>query len=525
MNNHVPELLDACTGLKVVVLGDAILDGYLEGTSGRLCREAPVPVVAVSQRKYAPGGAGNTAVNVATLGGQVALLSVLGEDVDGDLLQAALVHYGVSTEHLIRQRARRTLAKHRVIADSHMLVRFDEGNHGPLDGETEWRVMAHLAELFQDCDALIVSDYGYGVLTPRIIKVLGELQAGSPRVLVIDSRHQLGSFRKVGGTAVKPNYAELLQLLGDRDSDSSKARADLIASWGDRILDLTGAQLAAVTIDVEGALFFERGRPPYRTYARPIRQARAAGAGDTFTAALALALAAGAHTPAAAELASAAAAVVVGKDGTAACSAQEVRAYLSPAGKYIPGRERLAAQVEFHRQQGRRIVFTNGCFDILHRGHIMYLNHAKALGDVLIVGVNSDLSVQRLKGPGRPVNPLSDRIQVLSALSCIDYVTPFEGDTPADLLQAVRPDVYVKGGDYTRETLPEATLVEELGGSVQFLPYVEDQSTSGIIERIRKSACRDSNDQRSASAEASLVTPPGDKGEPQSRTDWNRQAN
>jgi D-beta-D-heptose 7-phosphate kinase/D-beta-D-heptose 1-phosphate adenosyltransferase len=249
---------------------------------------------------------------------------------------------------------------------------------------------------------------------------------------------------------------------------------------------LTGARLAAVTLDRDGALFFERGSPPYRTYARPAANSRAAGAGDTFVGALALGLAAGAHTPVVAELAAAAAAVVVAKDGTAACYAQELREYVSAGGKYVPDLRRLAARVEFLRQQGRRIVFTNGCFDILHRGHITYLNQAKALGDVLVVGVNSDDGIRRLKGPDRPINTLEDRIQVLAALSCVDHLTAFDEDTPCNLIQALRPHVFVKGGDYTRERLPEAPLVEAFGGVVQILPYLQDRSTTGIIERIQK---------------------------------------
>jgi D-beta-D-heptose 7-phosphate kinase/D-beta-D-heptose 1-phosphate adenosyltransferase len=237
-----------------------------------------------------------------------------------------------------------------------------------------------------------------------------------------------------------------------------------------------------VTLDCEGALVFERGRPAYRTYTQPARSC-VAGAGDTFVAGLALGLAAGASTAAAAELASGAA-VVVGKDGTAICSAQELREYVSAEDEYYGDLDRLKARVEFYREQGRKIVFTNGCFDILHRGHITYLNRAKALGDVLVVGVNSDESIRRLKGPSRPINSLEDRVQVLAALSCVDHLVAFGEDTPCNLIRALRPRVFVKGGDYTRERLPEAPLVEELGGVVQILPYLQDRSTTGIIERI-----------------------------------------
>jgi D-beta-D-heptose 7-phosphate kinase / D-beta-D-heptose 1-phosphate adenosyltransferase len=286
---------------------------------------------------------------------------------------------------------------------------------------------------------------------------------------------------------VKPNYGQAMRAIGEPVSSDGEARAHRVLGLGGRVLEATGAQVAAVTMDGDGAVVFERERPPYRTYARPLGQSRAAGAGDTFAAALTLALAAGADTPVAAEMASGAAAVVLGKDGTATCSAAELTELWSAHGKRIDG-GRAASRMEFYRAQGKRIVFTNGCFDILHRGHITFLDRAKALGDVLVVGINSDGSVERLKGPGRPVNPLEDRIEVLAALSCIDHIVPFDGDTPSDVIRLVRPDVFVKGGDYTIDMLPEAAVVREVGGTVDILPYVEDRSTTGIIDRIRQRA-------------------------------------
>jgi D-beta-D-heptose 7-phosphate kinase/D-beta-D-heptose 1-phosphate adenosyltransferase len=294
-------------------------------------------------------------------------------------------------------------------------------------------------------------------------------------------------YRDVGVTAVKPNYKEALHLVGlDPLEEERDGRAERIIAHRDRFLEVTGAEIVAVTLDRDGALIFERGNPPYRTYAEPQPHSHAAGAGDTFASSFALALAAGAYTHAAAELASAAAAVVVERDGTTTCSAGELRGYLTGIEKHVTDLNLLSARVAFYRQHEQRIVFTNGCFDILHRGHITYLNRAKEQGDVLIVGVNSDDSVKRLKGPSRPINLLEDRVQVLAALSCIDHIIPFEEDTPSDLIRAIRPDVFVKGGDYTRETLPEAPLVEELGGRVEILPYVDDHSTTLIIDRIRQ---------------------------------------
>jgi D-beta-D-heptose 7-phosphate kinase/D-beta-D-heptose 1-phosphate adenosyltransferase len=274
-------------------------------------------------------------------------------------------------------------------------------------------------------------------------------------------------------------------LLGLDNVHDLAARVDQIAVHGEAILEVTGAQIAAITLDRDGALVFERDSQPYRTYATPQPHSRAAGAGDTFVSALALALAAGAYTTSAAELASAASSIVVAKEGTSACTVDELQSCYFGCDKQVTDVFGLAARVSSYRQDGKRVVFTNGCFDILHRGHITYLNQAKSLGDTLILGINSDDSVKRLKGPARPINPLEDRMQVLAALSCIDLIVPFDGDTPAELIKVIRPDVFVKGGDYTRATLPEGPLVESLGGEVIILSYLDDRSTTSMIERIR----------------------------------------
>jgi D-beta-D-heptose 7-phosphate kinase/D-beta-D-heptose 1-phosphate adenosyltransferase len=476
-------LTEAFARLSVLVVGDAMLDCLLQGASARLCPEAPVPVVAVDRRLDAPGGAANTAANLRALGARVSLLSVVGEDGEGALLRRLLAERGVDASALIAAPGRRTLAKHRVLAGPQMLVRFDHGTTDPLEARIERAVAERAARLFAAHDAVVISDYGYGVLGPRVIRALAARQARAPRVVVADAR-TLNSYRGVGVTAVKPNFVEAVRLLGAR-SRAGEERAAFLARHGARLLELTGARIAAVTLDVDGALFLERGRSPYRTYARPADQARAAGAGDTLAAALALALAAGAELPAAAELAAAAAAVVVAKDGTAVCSATELEAALAPAGKFLGDARALAACLALHRGQGRRVVLASGCFDLLHPGHVAFLTAAKAQGDVLIVGLNSDASVARLKGPERPINELEDRVALIAGLSAVDHIVAFDEDTPAELLQAVRPDVFVKGGDYTRDMLPEAPLVEALGGQVRILPYVEARSTTSLIARIR----------------------------------------
>jgi D-beta-D-heptose 7-phosphate kinase / D-beta-D-heptose 1-phosphate adenosyltransferase len=481
------DLLARFDGLRVLVIGEAMLDSYLHGTAERLSREAPVPIVALESRDDAAGGAANAAVNVAALGAQATLLSVVGPDDEGIRLRAALERHGVDDTGLTVADDRATLAKHRVLAGDQMLVRFDAGSTASIDAATEETLLRRLAELAPRADAVIVSDYDYGVIGPRVVTALAEIQRRSPRTLVVDAR-DLTRHRSLNATAVKPNYAEACRLLGERERSDARARAAQIGANGEQLLERTNARIAAVTIDTEGAFFFERGEPPYRTYAKPQANSRCAGAGDTFVSALALALAAGAGTPAAAELASAAAAVVVEKDGTSTCTVSELRAWLSTGAKRIDSRTALAERIGLERARGRRIVFTNGCFDIIHRGHVTYLSRAKALGDLLVVGVNSDASVRRLKGADRPINPLDDRIGVLEAMSCVDLVVPFDEDTPLELIRGIRPDVFTKGGDYTIDRLPEAEAVESAGGTVRILPYVEDRSTTRLIDRVRAAA-------------------------------------
>lgn len=485
MSLDVLKLIQEFDHYRVAVIGEAMLDSYLKGETERICREAPVPVVVLNHREDVPGGAANTAVNIKSLGGDVIFLSIIGKDSNGRILEDALKAGGVNTDLIIKSSTRVTLAKQRVLAGPQMVVRFDQGTTRPLNKRLENELIKRLREVFVEVDALIISDYGYGILSPRIIQVIGDLQKKYPRVIVADSKH-LKKYRDVGLTAVKPNYREALQLLGLNGDEDGMDRIELINSNGGRILEITGSQIAAVTVDEEGALVFEESNCVYRTYAHPAPHTRAAGAGDTFISALALALVAGGTTATAAEVASAAASVVVSKDGTATCTRDDLKLAFTGDEKFVTDAFYLAARIANYHQDGKRIVFTNGCFDILHSGHINYLNRAKSLGDILIIGINTDASVKRLKGDNRPINSLEERGQILAALSCVDHIIPFDGDTPEDLIRSIRPDIYVKGGDYTHETLPEASIVEKMGGKVEILPYLENHSTTGVIERIRK---------------------------------------
>lgn len=477
-------LIDAFAGARILVIGDAMLDSYLIGTTNRLCREAPVPVVALTERQDVPGGGANTAANIASLGGAVTFLSIIGDDEEGLRLRGALEACGIETGAVGIEEGRRTLAKHRVVASSQVLVRFDQGDTGPMSPRAERAVIGHLISQYARSDAVIVSDYAYGVLTPRVIETLATLQARTPRPLIVDAK-DFRLYRSVGVTAIKPNYEEAQALLGV-PSVCGGARATQIEAHGERLLDLTGARIAAVTLDSDGTLVIERDCSPHSIPARPSVHAKAIGAGDTFVGALALALAVGGDACTATEIAAAAAAVAVEREGTTACTLAALRERVAAPSKHAGDLDALVARVARMREAGKRVVFTNGCFDILHRGHVTLLAAARALGDALIIGVNSDEGVARLKGPHRPINSLDDRLAVLAALGSVDYVIPFAEETPERLIRALRPDVFVKGGDYTRQTLPEAPLVESLGGTVRILPFTPDRSTTRVIEHIRE---------------------------------------
>ena len=477
--------LDSIQGRRVLVLGEAILDSYVTGHVARLCREAPVPILDVHGWSDAPGGAANAAANVRSLGGEPVLVSAIGSDAEAARLRGALAAHEVDDDHVVSIPARRTLAKQRLLAGEQMLLRFDSGTAAPLDETAEAALIEALGAAHDNADAVLVSDYAYGVVTDSVRDALADLQAARPLPLVVDAR-ELRPYRAWRPAAVKPNYAEAVQLLGLEELHDPVARPAQVGAHGGRLLELTGARIIALTLDREGAVAFEAGRPPYRTYARPSPSSRAAGAGDTFAATLALGVTVDLDAPALVELASAAASVVVTRDGTSTCTAAELAAVLATVrGKRVDGPAALEERLARERAAGHRIVFTNGCFDIIHRGHVTYLNRAKMLGDILVVGVNDDSSVRALKGPDRPINSLDDRLGVLEALSCIDIVVPFGESTPESLIRATRPDVFVKGGDYSRDRLPEAALVERLGGEVRLLPYVEDHSTSAIVRRVQ----------------------------------------
>jgi rfaE bifunctional protein kinase chain/domain/rfaE bifunctional protein nucleotidyltransferase chain/domain len=468
----------AAAAPRIVVLGDAVLDCWMSGPSRRLSREAPVPVVEVDRTHAAPGGAANTAVNLAAMGAKVRLVSAVGDDDDGHTLRRLLERAGVDTAGVLVDGEGPTAAKRRIVADEAMVARYDTL---PPPRRIAGLVAALDAALDTEPDAVVVCDYGTGALDDTTVVALAARRARCG-VLVVDA-HDPARWAPVAPDVITPNAGEVATLLG-RDL-AGPDRAGAAEAAGAELRDRSGAASVVVTLDRDGALLLADGLPTHRTWTRPVPESRACGAGDSFTAALTLALAAGTPAPTAVELAQAAADVVVGRAGTAVCSTADLAARIGASGGMLSTAEELARLVAAHRAEGRRIVFTNGCFDVVHRGHVAYLNQAKRLGDVLVVALNADESVRRLKGPDRPVNSLPDRAAVIGALSCVDHVVGFADDTPVDLLEALRPDVYAKGGDYTPEMLPETPTVAGYGGRVVILDYLADRSTTATLERIR----------------------------------------
>lgn len=477
-------LLDRAAEATMVVAGDLVLDAWLTGRSKRLCREGPVPVVEIERESYAAGGAGNAAANAAALGAEVRMIGAVGDDAEGEILLDVLANRGVNVSGVLRLRGRRTPTKRRLVCDGQLLARFDTQPTGsPLPEHAERRVAEALGSP-GDAVATLVSDYHLGSLSPTARRRLRR-RGDTSSLLVVDA-HRLEIWAPVEPDAVTPNWDEAVRLLPGSPNEAKRPEA--IEAARSSLLSATGAALVAVTLDEDGAVLLESGRPSHRAYARRVAAPRNTGTGDSFAAAFTLALATGADPTAALEFGVVVSGAVATQPGTAVCDRGALRQeLLGPAGVVVNPAE-LQRLINEHRSTGHRIVFTNGCFDVLHRGHVAYLNEAKRLGDILVVGLNDDASVRRLKGAGRPVNEASDRAAVLAALSCVDHVTTFSEDSPRSLLRVVRPDIYVKGGDYTEEELPEAPLVRDLGGEVRILGYLADHSTSRIVSRIRGGA-------------------------------------
>lgn len=467
---------------RVLVVGDVMLDRYFQGDSQRISPEAPVPVVKISKIEDKAGGAANVARNIAHLDAKVGLLGLIGDDAEGDSLCTILQQDGIFSA-LLKQQQLPTIAKMRVISRHQQVVRLDvEQSFSQAHSEA---LADQVDALLPDYDFVLVSDYNKGSLA-AVGRIIQSAKAAGKYVLVDPKQADLSVYR--GADILTPNLSEFRLAGGDASNDEamlSSART-MLARCGIAAMLLTRSEQGMTLITADAHHHFP---------AQVLEVSDVTGAGDTVIATLAVMLGAGMALPQAVEMANLAAGIVVGKLGAATVSPAELAAKLnkhlfSQGDVYQTPFDKVLQHIQFARQNGERIVFTNGCFDILHAGHVRYLAQAKALGDRLVVGLNSDASIARLKGPSRPVNPLSERATVLASLASVDWVLPFgddlsEQDTPLALILQVQPDVLVKGGDYSIETIVGANEVLAAGGEVKVLQFVDGCSTSAIIKKIQ----------------------------------------
>ena len=452
-----------------------MLDRYLFGSTGRISPEAPVPVVHVHETDDRPGGAANVAVNLASLGAGTRLVGLVGRDAAADALQSILEKRGIQCDFQAVD-DRPTITKTRVQSRGQQLIRLDQEDVAPLSNDG---VGSRLSKALKGAGAIVLSDYGKGALADVKGMIAACRDAGVP-VLVDPKGTDFEKYR--GATVITPNQSEFEAVAGPCSGD------DDLVERARNMLEELELDALLVTRSEKGMLLLEAGEEPVflSTQAREVFDVT--GAGDTVIATLAGALASGQSFPAAAALANVAAGLVVRKIGVATVTPGEISVSLhqrGQGGRGLVGDDELRLMVAESRARNERIIMTNGCFDVLHAGHVAYLEEAKSLGDRLIVAVNDDDSVRRLKGESRPINGLEDRMLVLAGLAAVDWVIPFSDDTPAAVIRAVMPDVLVKGGDYKPDQIAGAKDVLSNGGEVRVLAFRDGHSSSRIIDKLK----------------------------------------
>jgi len=474
---------------RVLVVGDVMLDRYLWGRVSRISPEAPVPVLHLERETDAAGGAANVARNLAGLGLQVALAGVTGDDAGRTQLLARLAADGIDTAALLPAADRGTVTKTRVIGDHQQMLRIDQERALPLTAADRERLLACVLPRMSGQDALVLSDYAKGVLGAEVCATLIGAARGAGVPVVVDPKGK--DFSKyAGATLMTPNRAELALATGTDPQDH-----DALLEAGARLRRDLGLELLALTLSEQGMVLLDQdGRHDIPAVAREVFDV--SGAGDTVIATIAAGLAAGLGHLDTAHLANLAAGVVVGRVGTSAITRTDLLAAIGneqalEQGAKVQSLQGLLEQVRLWRAKGERVVFTNGCFDLLHVGHVTYLERARRYGHRLVVGLNTDASVRGLKGPDRPLIREDDRARVLAALASVDAVVLFDEATPLRLIEALRPDVLAKGADYREEDVVGAAEVKSWGGRVVLVPLVEDRSTSGIIRRMQGGGASD----------------------------------
>lgn len=474
--SEASQLLEVMAGKRVLVLGDVILDRYETGEVVKLSREAPVPVLRRIEQKNVPGGAANVAMNVRSLGGDAHLVSAVGEDDEADELRRLLDDGGVQSR-LFGEEVRSTTFKTRFVEKSQQLLRLDREQDQPLAPETSAAVVKVFERLLPVTDCVVFSDYAKGFFSPELARGLYAMSADAGVPVVVDPRPP-NHYLCENCHLFMPNRSEGALIAGLATAEVAGGLEIARA-----LLDRYGTNV--ILTDGKNGMFVARpGQEVVHMESRALEVFDVSGAGDTAAAAVALAVGAGLDLLQAAAVANEAAGIAVSKLGTATVSPGEIALRAGGASKLLDW-DRLEAAVGGLRREGKKVVFTNGCFDLLHVGHIKYLKAARALGDALVVALNTDSSVRRLKGPDRPLIEERQRAELIAALESVDYVTLFDQDTPVELISLLQPDVFAKGGDYTEEKLPEAPVVRSYGGRVEIVPlYGGGISTTRLIERI-----------------------------------------
>jgi D-beta-D-heptose 7-phosphate kinase/D-beta-D-heptose 1-phosphate adenosyltransferase len=464
---------------SILVFGDLMLDKYWYGDTSRISPEAPVPVVHVQGAIEHPGGSGNVAMNITALGAKASLFAVCGEDESGEHTEKILASAGVDN-FLLHLPDWPTITKLRVLSTQQQLLRLDFEQKLPVAAST---IMDEVISYLPRVRALILSDYGKGTLSdiPRLISHAREQQVP---VLIDPKVNDFERYR--GATIITPNLKEFTQVVGACHSQAELERK------GQALIAEYDLQALLVTQGKEGMTLLQRNGGVFKLSTQAREVFDVTGAGDTVIAVLATAMAAGYSLPRAIQLSNTAAGIVVSKLGTATVGVHELQhaSQLSlPMTASIVGLHQLLSEVQAAKATGHRIVMTNGCFDLLHPGHMTYLEEARSLGDKLIVAVNDDESVKaQNKGEDRPINPLDQRMAVLAGLSAVDWVVPFSGSTPLELIKQIVPDVLVKGGDWRSGEVVGGDIVKQAGGEVKFLPFRNGYSTTNIIKNIRGEA-------------------------------------
>lgn len=483
MNRQLLEQVFASiTEARVLVVGDLILDKYVWGSVSRISPEAPVQVVEVDQEEVRLGGAGNVLNNLLSLGCKVVLASVIGADEDGRELLSLLQQKNLELSGLQQSKQRKTSCKTRILANNQQLLRVDREYVAPITTSEQNEILAHIMMLLPHVQAVLLSDYLKGVLVPELLQqVFAACRKKQIPVIVDPKGADFSRYR--GATLLTPNRREAEVATGIVINDP----AGLLHAGSSLLRELELDALVLTRSEEGMSLFAADGSVNHLpTEAREVFDV--SGAGDTVLAMIGAALAAGVSMHDAARLANLAAGIVVSKLGTSTVTPGEILNDFTrrnnPAEGKILSRKELATLLEPLRLAGKTIVFTNGCFDLLHAGHVKYLQQARALGDLLVLGLNSDASIRRLKGDKRPLLDESERAQILAALDCIDYLTIFDEDTPLELLTVFQPKILVKGGDYQPEEVVGKELVESYGGRVELIQFVDGKSTTDIIDKV-----------------------------------------